>query len=203
MRLADILAFAFPSRPLHFQFYETHPTHRSNTRRLFPLGIPIEAKHRHPRLVCPRGGEGPPCPALVNHSSVPYSSKPNPSIHDLYLVEKKVGRGKNSGVPNRCATIWRPHACRSRQEPEKKHPFMTRFVALFYPPRRLVETSQSLSLSISRLLKFIVSTRMIRGRSNPLVRTRFHYAKSKENYKRSGYNWTAYGRRMKKRLNLR
>lgn len=203
MRPADILAFAFPSRPLHFQFYETHPTHRSNTRRLFPLGIPIEAKHRHPRLVCPRGGEGPPCPALVNHSSVPYSSKPNPSIHDLYLVEKKVGRGKNSGVPNRCATIWRPHACRSRQEPEKKHPFMTRFVALFYPPRRLVETSQSLSLSISRLLKFIVSTRMIRGRSNPLVRTRFHYAKSKENYKRSGYNWTAYGRRMKKRLNLR
>lgn len=61
----------------------------------------------------------------------------------------------------------------------------------------------SLSLSISRLLKFMVSTRMIRGRSNPLVRTRFHYAKSKENYKRSGYNWTAYGRRMKKRLNLR
>lgn len=149
MRPADILAFAFPSRPLHFQFYETHPTHRSNTRRLFPLGIPIEAKHRHPRLVCPRGGEGPPCPALVNHSSVPYSSKPNPSIHDLYLVEKKVGRGKNSGVPNRCATIWRPHACRSRQEPEKKHPFMTRFVALFYPSRRFVETSQSLSLYLS------------------------------------------------------
>ena len=102
-----------------------------------------------------------------------------------------------------------PYACRSRQEPEKKHPFTTRFVALFYPVRKFVETiSLFLSLSLFFSASEIYSLheeddmRTI-DLSNPLVRTRFHYAKSKENYKRSGYNWTAYGRRMRKKAQFK
>lgn len=202
MRLADILAFAFPSRSLHFQFYETHPTHRSNTRRLFPLGIPIEAKHRHPRLVCPRGGEGP--PALPSWITRPCHIPPNRTRRSTIYISwrKKSGGGKIQAfqidVPQFGAPTLVVRA-RNRRKSTRLWPVSSpSFIPLEDWSRRV-----SLSLSISRLLKFIVSTRMIRGRSNPLVRTRFHYAKSKENYKRSGYNWTAYGRRMKKRLNLR